>query len=56
VTEKDILGALRDLDAIRVTKSFEDNNILLDIWENKFNKWLNQINNFTQEVSYNKYY
>ncbi|CAB4388134.1 unnamed protein product [Rhizophagus irregularis] len=38
VMKRDILACLRDLKVMRETNSFD--NILLNIWEKKFNKWL----------------
>ncbi|PKB98198.1 hypothetical protein RhiirA5_404017, partial [Rhizophagus irregularis] len=43
VIKRDILGCLRDLKAMRETNSFD--NILLNIWEKKFNKWLDELDN-----------
>ncbi|GET61764.1 KRAB-A domain-containing protein 2-like [Rhizophagus irregularis DAOM 181602=DAOM 197198] len=43
VIKRDILGCLRDLKAMRKTNSFD--NILLNIWEKKFNKWLDELDN-----------
>jgi hypothetical protein len=53
VIKKDILGCLRDLKAMRETNSFD--NILLNIWEKKFNKWLDELDN-VQNVSCNNFY
>jgi hypothetical protein len=41
VVKREIMGALYDLEKMRETESFD--NILLDIWEKKFHKWINEI-------------
>ncbi|POG60240.1 hypothetical protein GLOIN_2v1788142 [Rhizophagus irregularis DAOM 181602=DAOM 197198] len=43
VMKRDILACLRDLKVMRETNSFD--NILLNIWEKKFNKWLDELDN-----------
>ncbi|POG58125.1 hypothetical protein GLOIN_2v1733483, partial [Rhizophagus irregularis DAOM 181602=DAOM 197198] len=43
VMKRDILAFLRDLKVMRETNSFD--NILLNIWEKKFNKWLDELDN-----------
>ncbi|GBC28058.2 hypothetical protein GLOIN_2v1788142 [Rhizophagus irregularis DAOM 181602=DAOM 197198] len=43
VMKRDILAYLRDLKVMRETNSFD--NILLNIWEKKFNKWLDELDN-----------
>ncbi|GET62562.1 hypothetical protein GLOIN_2v1788142 [Rhizophagus irregularis DAOM 181602=DAOM 197198] len=43
VMKRDTLACLRDLKVMRETNSFD--NILLNIWEKKFNKWLNELDN-----------
>ncbi|PKC02510.1 hypothetical protein RhiirA5_402373 [Rhizophagus irregularis] len=43
VMKRDILACLRDLKVMRKTNSFD--NILLNIWEKKFNKWLDELDN-----------
>lgn len=51
--KRDILACLRDLKVMRETNSFD--NILLNIWEKKFNKWLDELDN-VQNVSCNNFY
>ncbi|EXX58111.1 hypothetical protein RirG_200880 [Rhizophagus irregularis DAOM 197198w] len=41
--KRDTLACLRDLKVMRETNSFD--NILLNIWEKKFNKWLDELDN-----------
>jgi len=53
VMKRDILACLRDLKVMRETNSFD--NILLNIWEKKFNKWLDELDN-VQNVSCNNFY
>ncbi|CAB4377518.1 unnamed protein product [Rhizophagus irregularis] len=43
VMKRDILACLCDLKVMRETNSFD--NILLNIWEKKFNKWLDELDN-----------
>jgi hypothetical protein len=41
VIKRDVQSALKDLEDIRTTQSFDDT--LLKIWENKFYKWLDML-------------
>ncbi|CAB4417767.1 unnamed protein product [Rhizophagus irregularis] len=43
VMKRDILACFRDLKVMRETNPFD--NILLNIWEKKFNKWLDELDN-----------
>ncbi|PKK64686.1 hypothetical protein RhiirC2_861486 [Rhizophagus irregularis] len=49
VMKRDILACLRDLKVMRETNSFD--NILLNIWEKKFNKWLDELDNVQNVVT-----